>query len=431
MRHLTRYQISAHFDGFLAGVSRELVDRHLGVCKACRGQRAHLESTHHLLAALLTHEPGQEFFAGMEALLEQQIRDRQRSGELLRLPPELARHIAREAVLQSGERWERIARRASALHSARPVVEPSISSETVASAPVEPVVIDDRADVAAAAAPVPPAPEPAVIEDREDVGQVAVLAPPAPAWNAPRRPKRRRKRRLPKAGVAPSTPAPTSAQCHPVAAPSSATPVGSPRAPAKARSGRAPALMAAAAMLVFIATAAWVLSPKSIDPPTGERAAASFADGVASDGVMGDPEGALPQATDEGAARSIPVPEETPPPETPKPSATPSTPARPRRALAGPMAHGLLCGVVQDEAGRPVPRAQVLVADLRLAAVTDRRGRFCLSAPQGSRTVSVAAPGYETRRLPITIAERTGEIAVALRATVAPGAAAESAGRRP
>jgi hypothetical protein len=57
----------------------------------------------------------------------------------------------------------------------------------------------------------------------------------------------------------------------------------------------------------------------------------------------------------------------------------------------------------------------VLLADLQLGALTDRNGRFCLSAPIGARTVSVIALGFATQRRVVTIGARTPELAVTLR----------------
>ena len=47
---------------------------------------------------------------------------------------------------------------------------------------------------------------------------------------------------------------------------------------------------------------------------------------------------------------------------------------------------GLLCGVVRDEEHHPIAGARVMMADVGVVVVTDRVGRFCLTAPRGVRT---------------------------------------------
>lgn len=80
----------------------------------------------------------------------------------------------------------------------------------------------------------------------------------------------------------------------------------------------------------------------------------------------------------------------------PRPAAPPAESARSDEGAAWP----LLCGIVTDSSGAPVAGARVSLADLDLSARTDRRGRFCVAAPPGERTLSVLAQGFaSTRRL--------------------------------
>lgn len=74
----------------------------------------------------------------------------------------------------------------------------------------------------------------------------------------------------------------------------------------------------------------------------------------------------------------------------------------------------LLCGQVFDEQGEPVAGARVLLADLDLGARTDRRGRFCLSAPPGDRTLSVVALGFKTYRQVLTLTASSPELRVVM-----------------
>ena len=74
----------------------------------------------------------------------------------------------------------------------------------------------------------------------------------------------------------------------------------------------------------------------------------------------------------------------------------------------------LLCGEVLDDTGTPVAGARVLLADLDLGARTDKRGRFCLAAPPGDRTLSVVALGFATVRQVVSLGAQTLEVRIAL-----------------
>lgn len=77
----------------------------------------------------------------------------------------------------------------------------------------------------------------------------------------------------------------------------------------------------------------------------------------------------------------------------------------------------LLCGEVHDENGEPVAGARVLLADLDLGARTDRRGRFCIAAPMGDRTLTVSAQGFASVRQLVSLGRSTAELSLTLRAT--------------
>jgi len=78
---------------------------------------------------------------------------------------------------------------------------------------------------------------------------------------------------------------------------------------------------------------------------------------------------------------------------------------------------GLLCGTVHDDEHRPVAGARVMMAEVGVVVVTDRVGRFCLTAPRGTRTLSVIALGYTTHRQSVSVGRRTSELNVTLRKT--------------
>ncbi|MGH7741938.1 MAG: carboxypeptidase-like regulatory domain-containing protein, partial [Candidatus Eiseniibacteriota bacterium] len=80
---------------------------------------------------------------------------------------------------------------------------------------------------------------------------------------------------------------------------------------------------------------------------------------------------------------------------------------------------GLLCGTVRDEEHHAIAGARVMMADVGVVVVTDRTGRFCLTAPRGARPLSVIALGFGTHRETVTVGRRTSELSVTLRATPA------------
>jgi hypothetical protein len=69
---------------------------------------------------------------------------------------------------------------------------------------------------------------------------------------------------------------------------------------------------------------------------------------------------------------------------------------------------------VVDDAGTPIVGARVSLADLDLAARTDRRGRFCLAAPPGERTLSVVAAGFVPYRQVVSLAAESLELSFTL-----------------
>jgi len=138
---------------------------------------------------------------------------------------------------------------------------------------------------------------------------------------------------------------------------------------------------------------------------------------------------ASPKAAD-SPAQEAPAGETEPDPTAPAPRArakpaASSTGDRPVRApgVLGPapapagVELGVLCGTVRDSEGRPVTRAQVMMADAGLVVLTDRSGRFCLTVPTGERTLSVVALGFTSERLLIIVSKRTPELTVTLQAT--------------
>lgn len=88
--------------------------------------------------------------------------------------------------------------------------------------------------------------------------------------------------------------------------------------------------------------------------------------------------------------------------------------------LAGALAAGgvsaqsaQVSGVVRDEEGRPLARAEVFVAAAGRRVVTDGAGGFVLRLPPGGHTLQVALPGYAPVRRPV-VAAATGSAPLAV-----------------
>lgn len=113
------------------------------------------------------------------------------------------------------------------------------------------------------------------------------------------------------------------------------------------------------------------------------------------------------------AATSAPAPAartEPAPAASPAPAAGHSTEPEVDANASWP----LLCGAVVDESGNPVAGARIALADLDLGTRTDRRGRFCMAAPPGDRTLSVVAAGFATHRRIVSLGADGLDLSIAL-----------------
>lgn len=113
-------------------------------------------------------------------------------------------------------------------------------------------------------------------------------------------------------------------------------------------------------------------------------------------------------------AQPTPAPSRAEAPATTTPAAPATTRAPETEAAAD---WPLLCGEVLDDSGAPVAGARVMLADLDLSARTDRRGRFCIAAPPGDRTLSVIALGFSTTRQVVSLGAQTLEVRLTLKPT--------------
>jgi carboxypeptidase family protein len=381
-----------HLDG---GVESALVRLHLDDCEQCRHESVRMASTDDLLAALLTHEPDDRFFAALEAFLEERLHSGDASESI---PPALEGVIAAESARLEAHRWARVTQ--------------AMPSHLAVAARPEPEV----KPVAAEARPAAPEPQP--------------VAPPRAADS-----KSRPAMHPVTLHVTP-LPAPKPAPARPAASVATGKP---------ARRDRASRFIGVAVALVLM-VAGLVLRPRGSRPRAHDADVPSVVDRVVNAEEAPAPrivESHAPppqRASSDDAPPSlpevVPTPAKVSPAEThaavspahsapthAKAPATPSPPATQRsRASATPSQtaaaapeRGLLCGRVRDESGMPIVGAQVLLADVRVGALTDRSGRFCISVPIGSRTLSVIALGFTTERRVVKVARSTAEFAVTLR----------------
>jgi DNA-directed RNA polymerase specialized sigma24 family protein len=400
--HLAPDQLSAHLDGALEGESFDLVRRHLEGCEICRAQCLRMASADDVLTALLTHDPDDRFFAALQGFLEQQFHANDPAGSI---PPELERLLATESARLDARRW-------AAVRQAIP--RPPVISASA----VRPLGIASRPEPAAPAG----APDAAA-------APLAGVVIPAAAQHFP----------------------------GPTPIPAMAPLPASRRTEPSLRRGGSSRFIAAAIVALVLILAGLYLTRTGSRARAGNSHVASgsartmsapvlpVADSRAGSKVVDLPE---PRANDSAATSdtAAPAAKDTGAPETlaaapaaattgrgassKRPAVAPDTApavlpaAAPRRASAasrpaapppvGPE-RGILCGQVRDERGMPIVRAQVLLADLHVGVLTDPRGRFCISVPIGSRTVSVVALGFTTQRRTVTIGRKTPEFAVTLR----------------
>ncbi len=94
MSHLTADQLSALLDGELKGPARERAEDHLAACEACRDALGNLAANDASLGRALTHDPGEEYFAGFADRVSGRIKDLGRPKPVVRTDP-LTRFLSR------------------------------------------------------------------------------------------------------------------------------------------------------------------------------------------------------------------------------------------------------------------------------------------------------------------------------------------------
>ena len=388
MTHLTIQQLVAHTDGELSGPSLKLVEKHIGECEACGRELERLAEQDRLLISIISIDPGEAFFESLAGSVEEEISGRKKSATPAPAPPT----GPRPAPAPVAERPERPV--ATPPPAPRPAPAPA--------APRAELRLEPRPAPATVAPPVAPRPEPAVASGPRApkppralssllIGVGAFVAGLAVAILVVLR----------LAGVE------ISFEPHVV---SRHAPAGG-GSPGGQQATPAPPPAQTPAAVVDTATRAEVpppeLAPAAAPPAPARR-----------------PRHPATRATD-GSGSAAPAPTSTVvvPVQvihTETATAPPAAEPAPEAPPAGAESElGILCGVVRDSDGHPVARAQVMMADVGVIALTDRTGRFCLAAPVGDRTLSVMALGFTPSRRLVSLSKRTPELAITLK-TAAP-----------
>jgi DNA-directed RNA polymerase specialized sigma24 family protein len=444
--HLTPGQLAAHLDGALEGGAFDLVRHHLEWCELCRARCVHMASASEVLAALLTHDPDEGFFDALETLLEDPLEGKDAGA----IPSPLERRIIEESARHETERWAAV----------RDAIPPSVIAPAQKAARVS---VARPADAAGAE----PA-SPWEARRRRRAGRRAQPLETIDDSHVRPLPDLASSESSPAAGPSPQ-PMPGATTRPPAGATHSAPPARN--APAASRPSQSPAIepppissgvsrfIGAAIVALAILLVLSYLNLMSPRPRAGELSVSSATPSAAAGkaqaplvkeaprrstappsrepGAKSPTEAQRPPSTTALAAREPRTaaqlrpaaakpatgPSASQPATDSKPATRPTaaalkpagaTPSEPHSSPAAGE-RGILCGVVRDEGGTPIVGAQVLLADLQVGTLTDGRGRFCISVPLGSRTVSVIALGFTTQRRAVTVGRHTAELVVALR----------------
>ena len=354
--HLAPGTLSALLDGALAGGARERAERHLATCDSCRGALAALTRQDEALKQALAHDPGEAYFAGFAGRVEERIRAAGRAAAPARAAG--ARRLGSPAWLGA---------------AAAVVVAVGITFLVTRETNVVPLrdrsAIERSAREAERPGPGVPVGQRAPAATERKQGAPAANQTGASAGGRPAAPG---SARAPAARAGADLPSPASAP------PGAAAPMA---APDLARMGRAQEVRRDERG-----------EEVPVSPPSGP--AALYARPPAPAQIQEAPAGPVTVKKQERA-----MPMGTPgAPAAEKTGGAPAAP-EPARAPSAALdqsvaANAELCGDVRDPTGRPVAGASVVVAESGIAARTDVKGRFCLSAPAGERTLAVLAVGY-------------------------------------
>ena len=180
MRHVTVQQLSAFLDGALAGVSRELVTRHLAACADCRERHALWHIYDEVLQRVLSWEPNERTMEEASARVELTLTAERRG-----LPPPEFTSVLHPVIASTPD--PAAAARASGVFPALPP-DPALPAATprpAAAAPTPAPPPRPAPPAPAASAPPPvamPAATPSVLAFPLDTAAAApATAPPTPA----------------------------------------------------------------------------------------------------------------------------------------------------------------------------------------------------------------------------------------------------------
>ena len=385
--HLTADQLSALVDGALAARALEDAERHLASCPACREALAALSAQEEAMRRVMTHEPGEAYFASFADRVGNRIRAEGLAGAQRRGAAEHPRQVSS---------WGS-PRTLAWLGTVAAVVVGAGITFLVTREPNVGALRDqrtiERATRAAAPAPADEGklePSPGANERQNAAAPEAGAKQGAEALGArekeaePGVPKTKASSEVRGFAAPPSTPGP------PAAAPSAAAPpvagamrpgraqevrrdergedvpVNPPSGPA-ALYARPPApetAPAAPGQPVYVKKHAPALPMNASERQAMDRVQAA-------PGATGAPAPAVRAEESVGAMKSL---------------------------VEKDAAREPLCGEVRDLAGRPVANASVVLPEFGASTTTDARGHFCIAAPAGERTLSVLAVGFEPVR---------------------------------
>lgn len=386
MKHLTDPELSAYLDGANEGADAERVKRHLAACQPCREALAELAAQDQALRPVLSHDPGEEYFAGFARRVDDRIRaaglagapargDGFDLGRFFRSPRALAWVGAVAVVVVGG---------GLALMTSREGTPPVLRDHTV-----------DRLIGRSAPAPAAPAAPPS---STTPSASSEAAGPPVEQEATPGSEAQRLRMLERKQGEM-------------------ATAKGELKAPARSPADEQAAAPARAMEVRRTEsgeevpvqrkdTPAIVPAPTAAGNVTGEARARkkTMAEPMQKQAVP-VPAGATPDA-------ARPHPETAPGlsfAAPPSGAASPSAPLT-QSSVAGEVR---VCGDVRDPQGRPIAGAQVVASDLGRTAMADAQGRFCLSLPPGEHPVSVMAVGYAAIRHTLRAGEGEARLTLA------------------
>jgi hypothetical protein len=415
VNHLTTEQLSARLDDALRGNTREAADRHLAACAECRAALAALAAQDAQLGQALHHDPGEAYFESFAARVEDRIRAEGLAGAQARATRE-RRSWWRD--------WFRTSRGLAWVGGVAVVVVGAGLAIMTARETPTPTLRDSALDQRIAQqAPAPAAPTregEREIASREEItrGTSKAEPKPAPVMGA------LEDRDAAKSKAAPAPSAGADAQGKIRGGRADEVKLQFAQPPQSAGGLKKEAKQSAGASLpapapVTLEARTQKMQEKRIDAK-GEEVSAGAAPSV-NDAPAGT---TRPGLVPTDALNQIRKPAAAAPMENrSRALAVDSVGAMNERAqrggatqstLAATAAETRLCGIVRDNAGRPVAGATVIVSDLGRTASSDGNGRFCVSAPAGDHTLAAMAVGFGVIERAVRVEGESSEVALAL-----------------